>query len=151
MSKQTANDLRKLAEAADGARDKDVYVVVKDGSLELVDKQPATGDYATIRTPWGKGKGMTGGAELSVAGAEISTTADAVFASQSAFEKFVLPYYARMKHPADLTADLQKYYADEVICVFHEPGSIIQRGATQPATQSGLYAVTKSGPRFMGP
>jgi hypothetical protein len=45
---------------------------------------------------------------------------DAVFLTQSAFAKFVIPYYARFRTPAALVAMTRKYFQDpSIVAVIH--------------------------------
>lgn len=148
MSHQNANDLRRLAETADGTREKEWYVVVRERKLVLQKEMPDSGEYAIVRTGW-NGDGMHGGSEvrLSVTGGNVPEEADALFSSQSAIEKFVVPYYVRSLPLSDLKTELEKFYAEGVIAVYHDPGSV-----TRPVDEIGLYAVPISGKNFfLGP
>ena len=123
MATLTANDLRKLAEEADGTRGEDIYFVLKEGELVRAAKQPTSGVlYLTVNTKW-NGEGLQGTDQIKLDRGQVSPTADALFTSQSSFEKFALPYYIRTMRPDDLKEKLEKLYAADVIAVEHEPGS----------------------------
>ncbi len=122
MPNHTANDLRRFAEAADGTRDKELFFVIENGSFKQVERAPESGEYLTVKTEWKTG-GLRGTNKLQIVGGEILDKADAAFTSQSSLEKFVLPYYARSRSINELMVSMGKFYADDVICVYHEPGS----------------------------
>ena len=75
--------------------------------------------------------------------------ADAVFITQSAFAKFVIPYYTRFKSPAQIAAMKHKYFADGFIGVAHFPPSIQQgippHGSTEDEAPENLHVVLASG------
>src|SRR5687768_4352356 len=119
----TANDLRRFAEAADSTRDEELFFVVKNNELVPAKERPASGDYLIVRTD-SRGRGLRAGPDvaLSVSGTRgiIPSTADAAFTTQSAFEKFVLPYYIRSRSPQELIDSFRKVYEEDVVCVYHE-------------------------------
>lgn len=136
---QNANELRRLAEAADGTRAKELYVVIENGKLALKKDKPA-GDHAIIKTDWRSGGLRPSAASvLQVGGKPVSETADAVFTSQSAVEKFVLPYYMRMQSPEDLVKSVKDFYAANVIALYHEPESQIEK------KKAGFHALFDDG------
>ena len=137
--KLTANDLRRLAEGADGTRDKDLYFGVQNDSISRLPVKPPTGTYVTVHTGW-NGPGLRGTEKVSVTNCNVPDTADAAFTSQSAFEKFALPYYVRTKSIAELKDMLDKFYEEGVVCVYHEPSS--ESGA---AKKSGLHILKADG------
>lgn len=140
----TANELRFAAEGADSLRDEVVQLVLRrDGSLLAA---RAAERLATDRvlfemfTP-SHGPGIPGDAKVEILwrskryGATIPDfdKADAVFLTQTAVEKFLLPYYTRFKSPAEIQALENGLFNNaKVIAAFHIPGSI-----TKPAIAVG--------------
>src|SRR2546423_55503 len=103
-----ANDLRFSAEGADAISDEvAVLVVTPDGTIDTV-RESKIGDnqrpVLRIRTNF-QGPGVVGNAKARIlVGGKIYGAktkhlddADALFLTQSAIEKFVLPYYMRFK------------------------------------------------------
>lgn len=101
--RQDANKLRWLGEAADGDRDKDCVVVWNGTKLQVVEKSKAG-----LKAPLGisvrtnsHGPGMRGGKPIDIAydgkSMRLKPEVDAIFLTQSAVEKFVIPYYTRMQ------------------------------------------------------
>lgn len=129
MPRPTANDLRRLAESADGTRGVDLAVVLEGGKLKVVPKVQTSSPLFDVRTEFdASGPGLRGGAELQLNygghSQTIPPTADALFITQSAVEKFVLPYYVRFRSPAELVRSRQEFFAADVIGVCHLPGSV---------------------------
>lgn len=126
MPKPTAMDLRKVAEEADGTRGEDVYFEVKTDGLQRNPVKPST-SHVTVHTPW-QGEGLRGEGKISVSDTNVSRTADAVFTTQSAWEKFGLPYYVRTKTLDELKSMLDEFYHKDVVCIYHEPKSDVDGG-----------------------
>jgi len=139
-----ANHLRKIAERADGTREKDQYLVVRDGELELVDDKPdgSNEKFATVHTKY-SGAGMRKNPRLSAAGKPTPENADALFASQSAVEKFLVPYYARTRTPKALQNLVDDLFKAGKTVAFHMPGSDVDSTLVKPI--SGLYAMDDNG------
>ena len=133
-----ANRLRRLAEKADGLRDRPLKVITDGyGGVDVVEiNEPGTPCLIDVVTPTegpgvaGRGKitvhwhessqvGRNGGSECSLDGA------DAVFVSQSAIEKLLLPYYMRFKNGAEVQ-QLQDllFKNDKVLAAIHFPPSM---------------------------
>jgi hypothetical protein len=132
----TANQLRFAAEGADSIRDEVAQLVVReDGSLLAVrtaERVPADRVLFEMFTP-SRGPGIPGDAKIEILwrgkryGATIPyfEKADAVFLTQAAVEKFLLPYYTRFKTPAEIQAlENGLFNVAKVIAAFHIPGSI---------------------------
>jgi hypothetical protein len=113
----TANDIRRLAEALDGDRGRVVSIVQRDGRLHRIgrDERPADGEQAlfTVETkdakPGRRGlehiilrprikdpRDRTKGIE------DVIDVFDALFWTEAAVSKFVLPYYLRFHTPAEV-------------------------------------------------
>jgi hypothetical protein len=142
-----ANDLRKFAEAVDSTRNEEMFFQVKNGALVRVGNRPLGGEYLAVKTEW-HGDGLKGGSDvaLSVTGSsgKIPGTADAAFISQSAFEKFVLPYYIRTRSPNELTSTFKSVYKKDVVCLYHE---ITSEPTTMGRKKGGIFALHKDGKR----
>ncbi len=125
MAAVNANVLRRLVEGADGIRGKDLFYEVRDEQLRSVPNRPESGEFVVVRTEF-HGLGMRGTAKLGIQPpSEIPGKADAAFTTQSAFEKFVLPYYVRTRSIDELRLMLDRFYAPTVICAYHLPSSEI--------------------------
>ncbi|HEY8309798.1 MAG TPA: hypothetical protein VIG47_04545 [Gemmatimonadaceae bacterium] len=130
----TANDLRALAEAADGARDKPAYVVWGDDGPELKTERPpastevifecATNNVVPNRAKLhsitldppvvtSHGKTVT----------DIVTRYDAMFWSEAALEKFVLPYYLGSGKPELVDRIRKAFNHASVVAIMHLPDS----------------------------
>jgi len=133
----TANQLRWLGEEADGKRGTD-YVVVWRGTddkatLGVAEAGKLKADERVaesikVRTNL-EGPGLLGDCtiQLFYNGAPIDVKgADAIFITQSSFEKFVIPYYTRFMSPAQIAGMKHNYFADGYIAVAHFPPSIHQ-------------------------
>jgi hypothetical protein len=133
----TANDLRRVAEKADGLRGQPLGLVVDgDGFPDVIPVEEAHKSGRTvlleIETPL-VGDGMRGDAKMLVTlngatyggkGTDLET-ADAVFTSQAAVLKFVLPYYVRFKSGEELQELQDKLFKDKhVIAAVHLPTSV---------------------------
>jgi hypothetical protein len=130
----TANDLRFAGEGADAIRDQPAFLVVaKDGKPEVVTRENLEG-----RTPLmefetqSRGPGMRSDVKVQfVLNGEPYTKpipnfdkADAVFLTQSAVAKFILPYYMRFKSGSQVQAlENRLFNPDNVVAAFHIPGS----------------------------
>lgn len=124
-----ANDLRRFAEAADSIRGKDFFVVVKNGQLEVSGSAAREeGASVAVRTDLRGEGGLNGTTKLSVTPGEIPDVADAVFNTQAAFEKFVLPYYVRTRNIDELNAMVERFYKKTVKCAYHDPSSETRPG-----------------------
>ncbi|MEO5902943.1 MAG: hypothetical protein ABIQ55_02910 [Gemmatimonadaceae bacterium] len=146
----SATDLRRIAENADGTRGEDVYIEVGPGVIKRIAKppagrQPAAGRTVIVaRTEW-NGNGLQATGKISVSGCKdkVPKSADAVFTSQSSFEKFVLPYYVRTKPLPELKKMLSRFYRKGVVCIYHEPESIVN--STRGTKGSGLRILFADG------
>ena len=131
----TANDLRWLAEKADGLREQHLALVTNDdGKLDVIKRdqlKPGQPVILDVETP-DEGPGIPGDAKIRIehrgvmygAGTTLDQ-ADAVFVTQSAVEKFVLPYYMRFKSGAQVQALQNMLFRDPlVICAPHIPPSL---------------------------
>lgn len=131
----SANELRRLAEKADGLRSENPKLVDDHGKINVVteaqaQKDPGQRVLADINTP-NTGEGLTAGASIRVVlngttyGDKTDLAqADAVFVTQSAIEKFLLPYYLRFKSPGEVGTIKKKLFDDKnVIAGHHLPAS----------------------------
>ncbi len=139
-----ANHLRKIAERADGTRGKDQYLVVRGEEVELVDEKPdgSNEKFATIHTKY-SGDGMRKSPQLKADGKATPEKADALFASQSAVEKFLVPYYARTRTPKELQNLVDELFKAGRTVAFHMPGSDV--GGALVESIPGLYAMDENG------
>lgn len=132
----TANDLRWLGEEADGKRDRHYVVVWKrEGkgeverlALALSGSPEARENPAGIEvfTELEGGSGMKGDATICIRyNGEITPIegADCVFVTQSAFAKFVIPYYTRFRTPTQIAKMKTRYFASDNLAVLHFPPS----------------------------
>ena len=127
----TANELRRLVEGADGRRDKELTYAVENDGLRLLDDtrtQPDEGKFIKVFTDF-NGPGLRGTKQLTLTNGNIVNNippgADAAFTTQSAFEKFVLPYYVRTRNIKELNQMADRFYKSGVICAYHDPSSEI--------------------------
>jgi hypothetical protein len=127
----TANELRKLAEAADGIRDKTAYVVwsgdepqvktkLDDGDELIVEcetrndaKKRASFTSIVLDPPLIDADGN--------AIKNIADKYDAMFWSEAAVEKFAIPYYARFTSPQDLARMLDAFNHPTTLAMMHPP------------------------------
>lgn len=122
----TANDLRWLGEGADGDRDKDCVVAWVGNELKVVEKKSSGPDEPLVlhvRTP-SRGPGMRGGLKVSITFEKdepipLDSTIDAIFLTQSAVEKFVLPYYMRMQDPEWIAETRDALYRKDIVATLH--------------------------------
>jgi hypothetical protein len=135
--KVDANEIRWTGEEADGKRGEVDYVVVwKDGprgrrpglvpldeakakNLEVIAafvvQTPFAGEGLRNETPLTiacKGKQVPLGRESKSDPNKVELP-DAIFLTQSAFQKFVIPYYARMRSTGQLDKLRKKYFTDK--------------------------------------
>lgn len=142
----TASDLRRLAEAADGIRDQPAYVVWgargaevkttlgKDDELivecETRSDVPSRPKFKsiTVDPPFVDREGKPI--------ANIEEKYDAMFWSEAAVEKFVIPYYARFNSAQHIARIMKAFNHPASMAMIHPPLSDIQfitsaRTATQ--------------------
>jgi hypothetical protein len=130
-----ANELRYLAEKADGWRDTPLTMVITDGKVDVKPTEQLTRDDKAlfILDTKSRGEGVAGDAKARVfwrdkvyggSGTDLEK-ADAVFLTQSAIEKFLLPYYMRFKSGAEVQGLENRIFNNKnVAAVFHIPPSI---------------------------
>ena len=130
----TANELRWLAEAADGTREKQLALVINsDGKVDVVAADATGNDVVLLNLKTTtRGPGIPGDAKARVqwhgrtygGPTTLLEKADAVFLTQSAVEKFLLPYYMRFRSGAQVQALENALYNDpRAIIAFHIPPS----------------------------
>lgn len=147
----TANELRKLAEAADGIRDKTAYVVWS-GDEPQVKTKLDDGDELIVECETrndAKGRAAFKSIVLDPplidadgnAIKNIADKYDAMFWSEAAVEKFVIPYYARFKSPQDLTRILDAFNHPTTMAMIHPPASNIQYMLSKRSAKSGKEGV----------
>ncbi|MFN2603944.1 MAG: hypothetical protein ABR582_14475 [Gemmatimonadaceae bacterium] len=151
MSQITANDLRWLAESADGKREEACLIVWDTDGKPLVVKKADYGDGRVpdmdperppldleVMTPYyspppqGNQKAQRGGMHKGVTvkllvGTDVIAlpdNTDAVFLTQTAVEKFVLPYYTRMEPPDWIQQKKDELFAPEIVAAAHADPSI---------------------------
>jgi hypothetical protein len=136
---QTANQLRWLAEQADGQRDQELTLSWEGTELKLLPVSQAKIPVVPVHTH-SDYEGLPGGARIIIKyegqEVEIPREADAVFFTQSAVEKFVLPYYMRMNPPwkvQDLKRDL---FREGVVVAVHVPPSITKGYPLRPVERA---------------
>ena len=134
-----ASTLRRAAEAADGLRNKDVYLRVKEHDFEHHDKEPpASADAVVIRCQ--SDDKLPPGSRPTILEIKAKTRKhnnaprehllhrdyDSIFWTESAVEKFVYPYYARVygrDAPERLAVIRDAWESDMVFAVAHLPKS----------------------------
>jgi hypothetical protein len=135
--KLSANELRYLAEKADGMRDQAVSLIVDGDKVDVV----ATKAVGTrkrlldLATP-ARGPGIAGDAKTQIfwrgkiyggPNTELDE-ADALFVTQSAIEKFLLPYYMRFKSGAQVQAlENMLFNNPAAVAALHIPPSITKK------------------------
>jgi hypothetical protein len=146
-----ANDLRRVAETADGLRGKRLGLIVDDkgyvDAIPLENVKAGQQVLLEVETPL-VGPGIPGDARTLITFRGITygpgtdlDTADAVFTSQAAVEKFVLPYYVRFRSGAELQELQDKLFKDkDVIAAVHLPVSVTK------AFTEGKISVMKFSP-----
>ncbi len=98
----SASDLRRLAETADGLRNRDLALVRRGGHVTLIDaaERVATDDHLlTLRTDDQTNPAQRPNFDITLQvlngpSLALRGTYDAAFWSESAIDKFVIPYYA---------------------------------------------------------
>jgi hypothetical protein len=127
----SAKALRRLAETADGLRELHPWLVVNaDGKLDVVEeaKLGTATRLVNLETPDdGPGLklhpilGLTVDGEPYPPGQGLEA-ADAVFTSQSAVEKFVFPYYTRVKTPKEVESMAREMFdPPDNVAIIHYP------------------------------
>ena len=157
LPKLTANELRFLGETADGNRGVHQFLVVNDENELAVVKQQDVGDLQVLAevTAVSRGPGIAGDAKIRVYwngrvyGGDQFKDADALFVTQSAIEKFLLPYYIRFKSAAQVQALENMLFNDRgVVAAYHirpsipkvfEPPPIV--GSIKPDPDSDTFTV----------
>ncbi|MGI9091259.1 MAG: hypothetical protein ACR2GG_09165 [Gemmatimonadaceae bacterium] len=127
----TANQLRRLAEKVDGMRDQTVYVVWVDGKprvkseLEQGDELIFTCETKNRVPQRPKFKSIAlDPPVLNADGTVITDVAerfDAMFWSEAAVEKFVLPYYSRFKTADEINRLQRVFNQPSVYALVHMP------------------------------
>lgn len=134
VAKLSANALRRLAEKADGLRDKHpVLVVDENEKVDVVTEEEMRPNLTRLveldTANDGPGLQFKPTIRLIVNGTEYGKDteldqADAVFTSQSAVEKFLLPYYLHVRTPEEVSKMAREMFDDEfIISSHHLPGS----------------------------
>jgi hypothetical protein len=129
----SAKALRRLAETADGLRELHPWLVVDDDGKLIVVEQAKIGTrqrLINLETPddgpalhFKPTLGLTVDGKTYPPGRGLEL-ADAVFTSQSAVEKFVFPYYTRVKSPAEVEAMAREMFDDEAtVAIIHFPST----------------------------
>jgi hypothetical protein len=130
----SASELRRLAETADGLRNRDLVLVRREGHVILINAadKVATDDHlVTLRTDDEIDPASRPAFDLELQienGPSLSlrNTYDAAFWSESAIDKFVLPYYARYMSPARLRSLRERIASDPAMIMLpHPPMSIL--------------------------
>lgn len=132
--KVTAETLRLLAESVDGSRGETVYIVVRDGELKPVRrKNDGEEELFLCETPLHRPqRPPVEHLRIRVRGKETSLheLCDSVFWTESAVEKFVVPYYAGVGG-ADAAMDVWTAFNDEsVYALVHLPRSTYEAMST---------------------
>ena len=148
----SANQLRYLAEKADGIRGELVLVADANGKLDVVRPSDVNGCtvLANLNTER-EGPGVPGTARIQLRGENNQVLggpgtdidkADAVFVTQSAVEKFLLPYYMRFKSPREVAEIERKAFEDEnVDAIIHFPWSYLDAVSIDEVRFDGLYGI----------
>ena len=139
MAPLNANELRRVVEGADGIRGKNLIYAVDDERLKLVANPSRPGTFIVVRTDLKGEGGLNGTAKLGLTPGKIPPQADAAFTTQSAFEKFVLPYYVRTRSIDELQDMAKRFYKETVICAFHLPSSEIDE------TEDDIFLLHRNG------
>lgn len=145
----TANDLRRLAEAVDGMRDKQLRIGIVDGALVATEADIGTARDQEIwvhTSSTGKPKPTVvtlthpNGHPITVSTAKF----DCVYWGEAACEKFLVPYYIRFSSDAHMQALRKAILHPEVIAMAHtyptrtvgistqDPVALTPRGETAP-------------------
>ncbi len=133
VRQMTANDLRKLAEAVDGIRDVPAYVVWGKDGPTVTKERPEHGEpifeCMTKNTEPGRAKFRSITLDPAVVKADgkpmtdIAAQFDAMFWTEAAVEKFVLPYYMRMEAPEEVSRIRKAFNHESVFATTHMPDS----------------------------
>jgi hypothetical protein len=133
----TANQLRSLAEKADGVGGDLSLVKDRSGEVDVVSRDKLDGRTELLRlhTPR-PDPGIQGTARIHLRIGDNNVyggrhthldQADAVFVTQSAVEKFLLPYYMRFKSPKEIDAfKIQAFEDPDVEAIIHMPWSWLE-------------------------
>lgn len=129
----TANDLRKLAEAVDGVRDETAYVVWGNEGPEVRTQRPDSDDVIfecmTRNAEPNRAKMVAIKLDRPVITSDgkplthFERRFDAMFWSEAAVEKFMLPYYARFSSPDQMDRMRNASNQKDVAAVMHVPWS----------------------------
>ncbi|MBC7843799.1 MAG: hypothetical protein H7099_15875 [Gemmatimonadaceae bacterium] len=146
----SANDLRALAEAADGTRNTTLWIVpdAPSGGFKVVAgaTRPAGALGLCIRTDDAGKKPalkLTSGLDLEIdpgSRARSLDDCDAIFTSISAIEKFVIPYYIRMRAPLQCQEIIDKFNKPGTLAALHLPDSV-ETTARLRGSAPSLFAV----------
>lgn len=127
----TANDLRRLAEAVDGVRDETAYVVWGNTGPEVRTQRPASDEVIfecmtsnseperariraiTLHPP----VVASDGTPLT----DFATRFDAMFWSEAAVEKFMIPYYIRFSSREHIDRMRAAFKQKHVVAMLHLP------------------------------
>ena len=133
VRRMTANDLRKLAEAVDGIRDVPAYVVWGKDGPAVTEERPELEDVIfecmTKNTDPNRAKFRSITLDPPVVRSDghpmtdIAAQFDAMFWSEAAVEKFVLPYYIRMGTPEEVSRIRKAFNHESVFAAIHMPDS----------------------------
>jgi hypothetical protein len=132
----TANDLRFAGEEADSIRNQPAFLILgDDGKPHVVAQADLNGRTPLLQlSTESRGAGMRGNVkvQLVVDGKPYTKEiphlddADSVFLTQSAIDKFVLPYYMRFRSAGQVGAMENKLFnVQDVLAAFHIPGSVL--------------------------
>ena len=142
MPKLTANELRFLGETADGNRNVRQFLVVADDNKLAVVKQEELGDRQPVAevVTASRGPGVPGTAKVRVFwkgrvyGGKEFEEADALFVTQSAVEKFLLPYYMRFKSGAQVQAVENMLFNDPAVVAAYHIRPSVPKAFPEPPT-----------------
>ncbi|MCC6929112.1 MAG: hypothetical protein IT359_09000 [Gemmatimonadaceae bacterium] len=135
MARISANQLRWLAEAADGIRGSSAVMVERaNGDIDVISEAKRTAsDKVLVELETGlRGPGIDGSALVRVfvdgrtldPAAGLTERVDALFVTQSAIQKFLLPYYMRFMSAAQVQALENRLFNDaRVKAAVHIPPS----------------------------
>src|SRR5258706_9022651 len=127
----TANQLRWLAERADGTRGVEQAFAWDGEEPTLVPLSDARAQNAPfhVRTEF-EGDGLRADVQVEIVYKgkrfALDPSIDTVFLTQSAIDKFVLPYYTRFKTPNEIGALKLKLFRAGAIVATHVPPSITE-------------------------
>ncbi len=148
----TANELRRLAEAVDGIRDEPAYVVWSGGE-PMVKKQLDDADELIVECETNNDvrhrsrlKSITLDPPMvdqhRVPVTDLSGQYDAMFWSEAAVEKFVIPYYAGFNNAADLARIEKSFNHPSVYAMLHLPFTEVCVLTTLRTGDKGLEALS---------